>query len=76
MHYVEITKEPDVYIHLLPASSNHLHLPPNITCLDFHPDLSLVAVVCTNISVSSKDPPGMLLHINMSLEFVFSVFIV
>ncbi|CAL9082320.1 unnamed protein product [Musa acuminata var. zebrina] len=61
MHYIQITEEPNTCVHQLPTLRGRLHCGqlPHITCMDFHPDLSLAAVVCDScVSVDSKDRSG------------------
>ncbi|XP_072965166.1 MAG2-interacting protein 2 isoform X1 [Typha angustifolia] len=81
-HQIDATQELDQCIHPIPTSSNHMtkngQFPRTVSCVDFHPDLSLVVLVGdSNVSLSSKDYSGAsfvyLFHItpNSELNLMF-----
>ncbi|KAH7668338.1 WD40-repeat-containing domain-containing protein [Dioscorea alata] len=79
--HVDVTQQPSARNYPVCASNNQLtkkQHPHNVSCLDFHPDLSLVALVgASSVSVNSKDSAGsyslylMLITKNFEAELVF-----
>ncbi|KAF8394648.1 hypothetical protein HHK36_020864 [Tetracentron sinense] len=84
LHHIEVSLEPSSSISSMPPSSNHLILkkgfPQNVSCVDYHPELSLLVVVgsAASISVNSGSITGFYcLSLwrktrNLDLDLVFS----
>ncbi|XP_008807443.2 MAG2-interacting protein 2 isoform X1 [Phoenix dactylifera] len=63
IHHVEVTQEPSACTYPISSSSSCImqrgQFPHNVSCLDFHPFLSLAVLVAdSSVSENSKDCPG------------------
>lgn len=64
LHHVEVSQDPSASISYMSASNNHMDLlkqfPKNVSCIDFHPELSILVLVCPVDSVleNSRGNPG------------------
>uniref|UniRef100_A0A1D1Z3C7 Neuroblastoma-amplified sequence n=1 Tax=Anthurium amnicola TaxID=1678845 RepID=A0A1D1Z3C7_9ARAE len=77
LHHIEVTQDPGSGICSMPMLNNQLgpgrQLPLNVSCLDYHPGLSLVVLVDGAVGISRNHPNGFysvsLWRITKNMEF-------